>query len=78
MTKITIDQARWIKKHIPLNVYSSFTNTEPSELCSEYRVETGYSIKETGLEFIRFVNTRDNDGDDVFSAYLICETEDAE
>jgi hypothetical protein len=78
MSEISLREARWLKKHLNLEYYSSFTNTEPSELCSEYRIETGYCIPGIMAEFMRLVSTRDEDSKEVTKVYLVCEEIDDE
>lgn len=73
MTEISLKKFKWIKRNIPIIYFSSFTNTEHSELCYEYRVETGYCIVGKSEEFVRLVDTKDDSGNIVTKAYLICE-----
>ena len=73
MTEIPMKKAQWLKKHLQLEFYSSFSNPETSDLCHGYRMETGYSVPGIDAEFMRLVNTKDDAGMYINKAYLICE-----
>lgn len=65
---------RLIENH-KLVYCSSFSNNEPSDLCSEYRMETGYSHPDGNGEIIRLVTTKDNEGNDIHRAFIFINEE---
>lgn len=76
--KIDHEIARTIMNEFDLSHYSSFTNTEPSHLCYEYRVETGFSLNHSGTrsELIHLVDTKNEEtGKIQTQAYLILKPE---
>ena len=61
--KISNEDANYIKEQFDLVFHGSFTNTEPSDLCYEYRVETSYSLNNNFSRgpLIEFINTKDKE-----------------
>ena len=72
--EISLDTARILRKNLNLHYHSSFTNTEPSELCSEYHVQTGYALLGEDYEFLRLTTTKDENGIEI-TKYEIFEKE---
>jgi hypothetical protein len=66
--KIDAKLAGKIIRELGLSPGSSFTNTEPTELCYEYRVETGFYLPEGKSELVELVDTKDEEGGIITSA----------
>lgn len=60
--KLDLETTREFRKEFKLEVYSSFTNTEQSELCYQYRVETGFAIENGRDLILSLVDTKDETG----------------
>lgn len=59
-TKIPNDKAFEIIKQLELKPGSSFTNPEPSELCSEFRIETGYWLSFGNNTLVKLIDLKDD------------------
>lgn len=68
--KIDVKKAKEIIKEFDLKPGSFFTNTEPSHLCSEYRVETGFWLSDGRNHLIYLIDTKDENDNIVTSAYF--------
>ncbi len=68
--EITLAQARELISRLGLKSGDYFTNTEPSELCYEYRIETGYYLPFGNSRLVLLSTTKDNEGLDVTRATL--------
>jgi hypothetical protein len=68
INKIDAKLAGKIIRELGLSPGSSFTNTEPTELCYEYRVETGFYLPEGKSELVELVDTKDEEGGIITSA----------
>ena len=61
--EITVDQARRLIKELNLTSGDSFSNTEPSDLCYEYRMETGYWLSNGKNHLVHLSTTKDEKGE---------------
>ena len=68
---IAYKTAQAIAKQLDLEYSSSFSNPFPSELCHEYRMETGMAFKNSGCDdLLNFVITKDEKEQFVYTAIL--------
>lgn len=70
MIKISTEQYLKLKKELPLKYGDSFSNSEPSELCYEYRMETGFWLDFGKSRLILASTTKDDAGQLVHNYYI--------
>lgn len=71
-TKITNEKAQELIKELSLTSGDYFSNNEPSDLCYEYRMETGYWLNYGNHRLVHLVTTKDENDETKFihKAYL--------
>src|SRR5690554_5604708 len=52
--RVSVQTGRKLLKELQMDLFSTFSNAEPSELCSEYRMETAYGLDGIEEDLIRF------------------------
>lgn len=65
---IPVLKARQLIQELGLNSGDYFTNTEPSELCYEYRIETGYWLSKGKERLVKLTTTKDENDKEVTKA----------
>jgi len=76
--EITRKQANELIESLKMSAGCSFTNTEPSNLCYEYRIETGYWLSEGRSKLVQLVTTRsEEDSGEFETKAFLCLDEDS-
>lgn len=68
--KISLEAGRSLIKNLGLVPGDSFSNPEPSDLCYEYRMETGYWLNEGRERLVHLSTTKDEQDQKVTEARL--------
>ena len=64
--KITLEQAKSLRSELALKPGDSFSNPFRSDLCDEYRMETGFWLSYGKSRLLHAVTTKDDDGNFVY------------
>jgi len=70
MHDIPVPKAMQLINDLSLTAGDSFSNPEPSRLCHEYRMETGYYLKQGKERLVKITTTKDENDKEVTKARL--------
>lgn len=70
ITYIDFKLGKQLIKDLDLKSGDYFSNTLPSELCDEYRVETGFYLNYSKQRLIKLEDTKDDNGNIVHKARI--------
>lgn len=70
LLNISVSQAKQCLTELNLKSGDYFSNTEPSELCYEWRMETGYYLPKAKERILKLTTTKDENDKEITVARL--------